>query len=184
MTWVAVKDWFITIRMKKEDIKLIPELDTADMMREGKGQYNLLIRCICLQWISCSDGRLPKPLKSISQPHKSPSMRGELSISLQILELIMKTVFLSSLISHWSRLGVSLGRKAFLPPWNSLGLPLVLYLPLALPFKEPQIQTKCFLPPSFFLWLCSSSWNVEEMFCYQDWKLVNAEGRADMGGSP
>lgn len=44
-----MKDWFITIRMKKEDIKLIPELDTADMMREGKGQYNLLIRCICLQ---------------------------------------------------------------------------------------------------------------------------------------
>jgi len=57
--------------MKTEDIKLIPELDTADMMREGKGQYNLLIRCICLQWIYCNDGRLPKTLKSI-RIHKKP----------------------------------------------------------------------------------------------------------------
>lgn len=29
--------------MEKEDIKLIPEVDTADLMREGKGQYKFLI---------------------------------------------------------------------------------------------------------------------------------------------
>lgn len=42
MTKIAEKDWFITIRMEKEDIKLVPEADTADMIGEGKGQYKLL----------------------------------------------------------------------------------------------------------------------------------------------
>lgn len=88
----------MTIKMKKEDIKLIPELDTADMMREGKGQYNLLIQCICLQRIYCSDGRLPKALKDIHM-HTKALLQGELNISLQILEVITMAVFLSSLIS-------------------------------------------------------------------------------------
>lgn len=56
--------------MGKEDIKLIPEVDTADLMREGKGQYMFLIRHVCVQSIYCRDGRLPKTLKSISKTQK------------------------------------------------------------------------------------------------------------------
>lgn len=57
--------------MEKEDIKLIPEADTADVMREGKGQYQFLIRHVCVQSMYCRDGRLPKALKSVGKDTKA-----------------------------------------------------------------------------------------------------------------
>lgn len=138
------------------------------MMREGKGQYNLLIQCICLQWIYCSDGRLPKALKNI-HIHTKALLQGELSISLQILEVIMMPVFLSSLISWWSRLGVSLGRKALLPPRNIPGFPLV-FLSHSSPFIEWATATDNIFYFSFFLptALCCYTWafrDVKGMLC-------------------